>query len=92
VADELVRAVEQPPGDAGVGGDLPNEDEQRDHREAVRGEHVVDVLGARRFRAAGKETIVPKPTKPTRAMAKPSSIPVRKRRMSAPSPTTPTRT
>src|SRR5512136_2173521 len=44
---------------------------------------------ARRFVAAPQDTMVPKPTKPTRAMAKPSSIPVMKRRMSAARPTMP---
>src|SRR4030065_159577 len=36
--------------------------------------------------------MVPKPTKPTRAMAKPSSIPVKNRAISAPRPMTPTST
>ena len=45
VTDKFVGGVVQPFGDARIEGDLPHEDEERDHGESVGGEDVEDVLG-----------------------------------------------
>ena len=43
--DKFVGGVVQPFGDARIEGDLPHQDEERDHRKAVGGEDIEDILG-----------------------------------------------